>query len=146
MRVEGGRARRAMLCRSSRADLREERVVRGEIDVERGESRGFGECGPEDEGLNSVAGDRNAVGEKPCKRRLDVGLEGAGGEVEDAEVFEIAGRAVVRCLDRVVRAAEDERREELLAVDVARERGGLPNERPDDVPVVDAMKAMALPK
>ena len=55
---------------------------------------------------------------------------------------EIAGHAVMRRLDRVVCAPEDERGEELLAVDVARERRRLSNERPDDVPIVDAMKAV----
>jgi hypothetical protein len=42
-----------------------------------------------------------------------------------------------------VGAAEDERREHLLAVDVTREATGLSDERPDHVAVVDAVQIAA---
>ena len=59
--------------------------------------------------------------------------------MQDAQVLEVPFEAAVRRLDGVVCAAEDDRREHLLAVDVAREPSWLSHERPDDVAVVDAM-------
>src|SRR5687767_8334850 len=95
-------------CWRSRADLREKRVVRGEVDLERREHRRLHLYWPEHPRFDGVAGDGRAADEQLGQRGLDVRLERARREVKNAKIFEIALRAVMRRLDRVVRTTEDE--------------------------------------
>lgn len=84
--------------------------------------------------------------EQRLQRALDVGLHGAGGEMEDAHVLDV-GALAAGIDEGVVRPPEHERREQLLAVPIARERTGLACERPGDVAVVDAVVlALAQPR
>ena len=58
--------------------------------------------------------------------------------MEDPQILEVTLCSMVRSLNCVVRAAEHQRREHLVAVDVPREAAGLSNQRPNDVSVVNA--------
>jgi hypothetical protein len=82
-----------------------------------------------------------ALLQQHLERALDVGLHRARGEVQDAHVLNVGALGEVR--QRVVRTPEEERGEELLAILVTREGARLAHERPDDVPVVDAMDLVA---
>jgi hypothetical protein len=76
------------------------------------------------------------------KRVLHVALQRARGQVQDAHVLDV--RALAACLNQgVVRAPERERRKQLFAESVACERAGLANQRPDDMPIVDAVRALS---
>ena len=77
------------------------------------------------------------IGEDP----LDGGLEGAGGEMEDADVLDVGAVSAPR-LEGAVGGPEGRRGEELVAVAVEGEGAGLADQRPDDVPVVDAGAAV----
>src|SRR5208282_2722839 len=82
-----------------------------------------------------------AVLEEEFERRRDVGLARSRREVEDPEVLAVAALAEP-LVERVVGPAEDDAGVELVAVPVAAERAGLPDERVDHVPVVDPVAAL----
>ncbi|MBK6518221.1 MAG: hypothetical protein IPG04_29865 [Polyangiaceae bacterium] len=63
--------------------------------------------------------------------------------MEDPQILEVTLCPMVRSLNCVVRAAEHQRREHLVAVDVPREAAGLLNQRPNGVSVVNAAPVSA---
>jgi hypothetical protein len=69
-------------------------------------------------------------------------LHRAGRQMQDAHVLDI-GSFPARIAERIVGAAEYQRRKELLAIPVPSESARLAHQRPDHVSVVDAMVLLA---